>query len=296
MNAIAKVKSNTIFPVQRRGDTLIVTPQGDAIGFSPHQIQVELRNLEKLLNELAPANLIVDLEHTNYFGSEMIGFINRLGMKSRSGGGRTAVCNISGDMQDIFDVMNLGEIWESYDSTPAAARAIATISFAERVADSRKWFVGAAALAAIAFALFYFPWPDKKRDYYNQFMSYSAEIQEMRSLGSGKAHRAGFRKRVERELKPILKDLSEASQRGDQGAAFLLAAGKQCLLPLIEANGINRNQLESDFITFMSGAAKHIENVEPPTQLADQRTLSNPLGSFGQPAQTTLRESDVSKQ
>jgi hypothetical protein len=41
-------------------------------------------------------------------------------------------------------------------------------------------------------------------------------------------------------------------------------AGKQCLLPLINAQGVSRTELERNFVTNMTEASKYIEFVAPP--------------------------------
>lgn len=268
MTSLAKARMHSIFPIERRGDTLIVTPQGDAIGFSPNQIQVEIRGVEKLLAESDALNMIMDLEHTNYFGSEMIGFISRLGTKARQRGGRTAICNVSADMQGILDVMKFDTVWESYDSSRDAIRAVARIPFTERLAGYKKLATAVSVLALIAVGLSYYPWPNRNRDLYQRFISYSENMQQNRKTGQGDVERSSYRKRVEREMRPILKELAASSEEGDLGAAYLYQAGKQCLLPLLTADGLSRSALERDFSVKMTEASKYIEDVAPPEVVA----------------------------
>jgi len=265
MMSLAKARLHSVFPLERIGDTLVVTPQGDAIGFSSAQIQVELQALERMLERPASWNLIVDLEHTNYFGSEMIGHINRMGVKARSSGGRIAMCNASGDMRDILHVMKLNQMWQMFESRREALSAIASVPVGERLWAARKWMAGLATVIAVTLAIAYFPWPSRHKDYYERFMSYSNELRELRSEGRrNEGQRNGFRKKVERDLEPILRELSKQSMEGDPAAAYLYVAGRNCLLPMFNANGPAREQLERDFAENMSRAAIYIEGVDPP--------------------------------
>ena len=127
-------------------------------------------------------------------------------------------------------------------------------------------------------------------------MTYAGEYQQLRAMGAGRNHRNGFRKRVEREMKPILVDLSTASSQGDAAAAYLYAAGKECLLPMMQSDSISRSDLERSFAENMSRAAKHIENVDPPEEPTVKRTFSNPIGVRDVSARTSERTTPRSKQ
>ncbi|MCH8830764.1 MAG: hypothetical protein IID45_14400, partial [Planctomycetes bacterium] len=69
---------HTVFPVERRGDTLIVTPRGSASGFGIREMESELKTVLAILDGPEIKNVIVDLQAAEYFGSQMIGAINSM--------------------------------------------------------------------------------------------------------------------------------------------------------------------------------------------------------------------------
>src|SRR5215218_19950 len=141
MSTVSRVLTHSVFQVERYGDTLVIVPQGDAIGFSSNRIQVELRANEKLLDLPENRNLIIDLHRTNYFGSDMIGHINRLGIKARQACGRLALCDVSSDMQDIFKMMHFEQMWETFATRRQALRSIASVPIGERIKPLRKFVI-----------------------------------------------------------------------------------------------------------------------------------------------------------
>ena len=126
------VSRHVVFPLKRKGDTLIVSPAGDVGSFTSADVQGELNQVVKLFDDPRLKNVIVDLGSSNYFGSEMIGAINFLGSHVRERGGRFAVCEASPDMRQGLHIMKLDTIWPLHESRREAENAVVTQSLGQK--------------------------------------------------------------------------------------------------------------------------------------------------------------------
>ena len=63
-------EKSKVFITERDGDTLIVVPHGDGLGFRYADVQIEANNIRRIIGQPDVANLVIDLEQLDYFGSE----------------------------------------------------------------------------------------------------------------------------------------------------------------------------------------------------------------------------------
>ena len=124
MTTLKDTQHNNVLRVERKRNTLVVTPAGDGIGFRDADIQQELNLLLSLLDGPDFDNVVVDLGGANYFGTTIIGCITGLGRKTEETGGRLAVCNASEDMQGVMQVMHLDRRWPHFDSLRDALKSL----------------------------------------------------------------------------------------------------------------------------------------------------------------------------
>ena len=110
--------------VERKRDTLIVIPQGDAVGFRTTEVQKEFLAVVELLDSSDVAGVVVDLGQASYFGSLVIGRIIELANKIRSQGGRIALCRVSDQMREFLSVMKLQDLLPQYASRKQALAAV----------------------------------------------------------------------------------------------------------------------------------------------------------------------------
>lgn len=127
MGRLTQTQFHKVFPAELEGNTLIVTPRGDAVGFRDTDVAGELKTLLELAGSPGIVNLVVDLVNSNYFGSTMIGAINQLGLRFRDAGGRIALCNVSTQMADMLEIMHLNEVWMNFDSRKIALKAMSKV-------------------------------------------------------------------------------------------------------------------------------------------------------------------------
>ena len=125
------ISRHFVFPVERKGDTLIITPAGDAGSYAGIDVQGELNQVLRLYDNPRLKNAIVDLSGSNYFGSEIVGAMNCLGSHVRERGGRFAVCEASPDMRAGLHIMKLDTLWPLYDGRREAENAIVTQTWGE---------------------------------------------------------------------------------------------------------------------------------------------------------------------
>ena len=122
---MTKSKQN-VFLTELIGTTLVVTPQGDAVGFRYNQIHTETNGLTELLDKHPVTNLIIDFGAVEIVGSIIISSIVRLARKINDRQGKAAFCNASSTMQDVVQTMNLTRLWPYFDSREAAIESFAS--------------------------------------------------------------------------------------------------------------------------------------------------------------------------
>jgi anti-anti-sigma factor len=127
MGRLQQTQFHKVFLAEQEGNTLVVTPRGDAIGFRDSDVTGELKTVLALAGSPGIINLVVDLGSSDYFGSTMIGAINQLGSQFRYIGGRVALCNLSPQMNDMLEIMHLKELWMIFDTRKIALRAMSKL-------------------------------------------------------------------------------------------------------------------------------------------------------------------------
>jgi anti-anti-sigma factor len=127
MGRLQQTQFHKVFLAEQEGNTLVVTPRGDAIGFRDSDVAGELKTVLALAGSPGIINLVVDLGSSDYFGSTMIGAINQIGSQFRYIGGRVALCNLSPQMNDMLEIMHLKELWMIFDTRKIALRAMSKI-------------------------------------------------------------------------------------------------------------------------------------------------------------------------
>ena len=121
---LSDTQFHKVFLVEGKGDTLIVSPTGEACEFRHSLVIDETNTILKLLEEPEICNLVIDLSREEYFGSVIIGAANTMINKVLDRGGRAATCNASEEMQNVIQIMNLSERWTNYPSRRKALKAV----------------------------------------------------------------------------------------------------------------------------------------------------------------------------
>jgi anti-anti-sigma factor len=111
--------------IDRRGDTLVLTPQRNLRELEAPEIEVEQEALRHLwADEQTLRNVVVDFGRTDYFGSTAIGLLTQLWHGVRERGGVMSLCRLSMHEEDILDATGLREAWPVYPTLEAAFAVI----------------------------------------------------------------------------------------------------------------------------------------------------------------------------
>ncbi len=121
---LEQTQFHKVFLARLEGNTLVVTPRGDAIGFRDSDVANELRTLLGLAGLPGIVNLIVDLGSSNYFGKVMMTSISELGERFQITGGQTALCEVSPQMTEMLRIMKVEDSWLTFDTRKSALKAL----------------------------------------------------------------------------------------------------------------------------------------------------------------------------
>jgi anti-anti-sigma factor len=113
-----------IFRIEGEGDTLIVIPIIDGCGFRYPQLQTEANSLRRKFETGEFKNLLMDLAHLHYFGSELIGVLIALARKVTDSGGKAALCSGSEKMLEVLNNMRLLKLWPYFKTREEALQSI----------------------------------------------------------------------------------------------------------------------------------------------------------------------------
>ncbi len=209
-------KNHRIFLVEMRGSTLIVTPRGDAVGFSGVEFHREKNAILKMLDSPEVNNLIVDLGGANYFGSDTIGAVNSLVVKTRDQGGRYGVCGLSEDMEEGIRIMNLEELWHVYSSRAEALRAVRSESWLTGLRLDFGTQVMWALLIVLGctgvWALITQPWHNPDRDDYQVLSGIMDQYVALQKRDAPPPEMKVFTKQAVRTVEPIRKRLKRTAR------------------------------------------------------------------------------------
>jgi anti-anti-sigma factor len=112
--------------VERRGDTLVLTPQQDLRELDFQEIEAEGEELLRLAEDPSVRNVVVDLGRTDYFGSTALGLLAQLHQRVRTRRSRMALCNASAHESQIMAVTRLTGFWSVHPCLEEAIAAVAT--------------------------------------------------------------------------------------------------------------------------------------------------------------------------
>lgn len=111
-----------VFQMEEKGNTLVVCPLGDALGFRYLDVHNETNAVLRELDNQHLSNLVIDFGGKELFGSIIIGSIIKMARKAGQNGGQVAFCNASPEMMEALETMNLWKLWP-YFATGTEAMA-----------------------------------------------------------------------------------------------------------------------------------------------------------------------------
>ncbi|MDX1969485.1 MAG: STAS domain-containing protein [Planctomycetaceae bacterium] len=235
MPELAETRLHKVYQAERWGDTLVVVPLGDAMGFSVTSVNSEMSVIKGLAESRATKHLIVDLSRGNYFGSIVLGALISLGTAVRDQGGRIALSGASKDMQDVLRLMKLDRMWEMFPDRASAMRTISKVPVTEKLWSQRRVFMVAAVIAAAAAAFLLMPQPQYGRAEYEELIALWQEVESRRNQ-AGIDEWSRLQRKCQNRIEEMVRVLEQRNrQRGSKGMeSFVIFAGRDHLLPSLE--------------------------------------------------------------
>ena len=117
-------EQHKVFGVEQTRHELIVVPYGDAAGFRDMDVENELNAVLDEIERSDQQPLLIDFENSDYFGTVIIGAAVRLAQAVAAKGCRTAVCNLSEQMQQVLQVMKIETLLPSFPSRRKAQKSL----------------------------------------------------------------------------------------------------------------------------------------------------------------------------
>jgi len=256
MPATEKLRDHRVLEVDLFGDTLVVIPAGDAVGFGLNVVNNEVAKVLEVAKSSRVKHLVIDLGRANYFGSVMIGEFMRLGVAVRERGGRIALCGASADMQDVLRIMKLDSMWEIFPRLDDAVRAIARVPFREHLWRKRRWFAAAGLIAAGIALYILIPRPQYDRMYYPEVKKIWMEIGELQRRQASDTEWEIFISKSQEKLAPIVARLERYASADRVAARFLLYVARDS----IPAAMAERNRPKTHVDSLMGD--RYIESIE----------------------------------
>ena len=121
------VRHNKVFAADRSGNTLIVSPLGDASEFHYIDVHTESNKVRRLLECGTFASLVVDLGDGPVYSAVTINAVVALSRIASNRGGRAVLCTGSEKTRSLLQTMKLLEVWPLYNNRAEALRAIAAL-------------------------------------------------------------------------------------------------------------------------------------------------------------------------
>jgi anti-anti-sigma factor len=112
------------FDAKNEGNTLVVASVTDIGGLIGEEMAYELTGLLEQFENSDLRSVVIDLEHSPYFGTSMLQMMTALWKRVRARGGRMAVCSVSDTGREILHVTRFDTLWPICDDRKEALQAV----------------------------------------------------------------------------------------------------------------------------------------------------------------------------
>ena len=80
----------------------------------------DLSSVSKEIEKLSNWKIVLDLKDLSYINSSGIAFLIRILTRSRVNGGDAVICQVNENLQKLFDITKMGEVFSIYNTMEAA--------------------------------------------------------------------------------------------------------------------------------------------------------------------------------
>jgi len=101
--------------LKNEGGVVVATITGGSF-HEEKQILGTLERLGKVIDSRSNVQMVLDLQHVEYLSSAGLGRLVALLKKAMAGGGMMTLANVQPEIQELFEVMRLDQIFKIYDT------------------------------------------------------------------------------------------------------------------------------------------------------------------------------------
>ena len=112
------------FNVERHGEIAVIVPSPEVESMHEALIQQAAAMVLAPLKDGAPAGLIIDLTHVNYFGSSFISFLLRCHLLAKKHGSEVVLVGASDRIRELLRMTALDTLWALYKTRSEAIEAL----------------------------------------------------------------------------------------------------------------------------------------------------------------------------
>ncbi len=112
------------FEITRRGDVMIIVPASEIEQLPSNVIDTAAQIVLAPLRDRPATNIIIDLSHVHFFGSEFISFLLRCHLIVRKHGCDMVLAGVSDRIRELLRQTALDTLWAIYDDSKQAYDAV----------------------------------------------------------------------------------------------------------------------------------------------------------------------------
>jgi len=118
------MRLNGTFEIEQTDGTVILTALTDLGEFELEYVKRHFAETLDLLSMRHIDNVVVDLNHADYYGSSALGFFVSLWKLVANNGGQLVLCNVSKHGAEILHITHLDRVWDVVRTKDDALQSI----------------------------------------------------------------------------------------------------------------------------------------------------------------------------
>ena len=122
--ATTVVQANETCEVECYGSTIVITPRINLGEMNFDRFVEVAEDVIRHLDRGERCNVVIDLQETDYFGSQTVGMFVQLWRATERAGGGFGLCGVSNHELVVLNVSKLDALWAIYPRREDAVRAI----------------------------------------------------------------------------------------------------------------------------------------------------------------------------
>lgn len=266
-----------IFPLEEFGDTLVVTPAGDAAGFHLPHVHAEMSAAIDFFDKAQLKHLVFDLSRARYFGSQVLGQLIVFSQKVKAKGGRVALANPSTEMLDVLRIMKVDTVWEVFPSRSKALTAIARRPLSTHLVQFGRRSFPVVLLGCLGAAWWYWPRRNLDHHYHDQLLGIYRESRQLLDTNPRDQDWDQHLTKSRQQLEKITAELETIASSQREALRRMIYCSRDYLFPALQ----DKLKLDSypHFMFFQEMKAGEHEMREPVKTLSETlrpEGLTNP--------------------